>query len=171
MARRYLQALGGRIRAENRVGRGLMVSSELPPLVGLWTPRLREGRDVGFRGRSYPRVDGTDFALHPPHAVYAESPSPMAATGRAPASAGPRGFGTRGPMPAFLRGHRIRCRRRGPHWLSHTSMSGAAYAAGGSDRRLPCRGRSQIGGARRNGAFAEVNVLRCRSAGQSVPPR
>ncbi len=32
MARRYLQALGGRIRAENRVGRGLMVRLELPLL-------------------------------------------------------------------------------------------------------------------------------------------
>jgi two-component system sensor histidine kinase ChvG len=32
MARRYLQALGGRIRAENRVGRGLMIRLELPLL-------------------------------------------------------------------------------------------------------------------------------------------
>jgi hypothetical protein len=32
MARRYLQALGGRIRAENRSGRGLQVRLELPLL-------------------------------------------------------------------------------------------------------------------------------------------
>jgi two-component system sensor histidine kinase ChvG len=32
MARRYLQALGGRIRAENRSGRGLVVRMELPLL-------------------------------------------------------------------------------------------------------------------------------------------
>ena len=30
MARRYLQALGGGIRAENRPGRGLMMRIELP---------------------------------------------------------------------------------------------------------------------------------------------
>jgi two-component system sensor histidine kinase ChvG len=32
MARRYLQALGGGIRAENRAGRGLLVRLELPLL-------------------------------------------------------------------------------------------------------------------------------------------